>query len=413
MDKKLKIAVFHNLPAGGAIKALHDNINFLKEKGHYVDVYTTEISNNSFAPLIDLCDNHYVYSIKRSKFREVFFKNLEKILPSSKFNENSRIFFKFSHYKTTLKNIAKDIDERNYDLVLLEQDILFSLSSPILEYIKTLKVYYCAQPSRHYEKNSSKFSTPKKSFYAKIYDKLFVEHYVKLDSEYAQYTDYILCNSYFTHENILRSYGLNARVSYLGIDTSQFYPMNLPRKNIVMSVGSVGVRKGLDIIIEALGKVDENIRPKFLIVGYGKDQKYINYLYNLADELNVDLEILNGISYEELINLYNTVKIVLFTPYLEPFGLVPLEAFSCGTPVIGVKEGGVKETVKHMENGLLLDRDETILAKGISELLINQELWNKFAEYGPRYVNEFWTLNDAGERLLNHFYRILDDESKK
>lgn len=411
MHKKLKIAVFHNLPAGGAIKALHDNIGFLKKHGHHVDVYTTEISNKSFAPLDELADNHYVYQIKRSKFRKFIIKTMEKILPYSHFDDDSKIFIKFSDYKSTLKNMAKDIDDKNYDLVFLEQDILFSFSSPILKYIKSLKVYYCAQPSRYHEKILSKFK-PEKPFYSKIFNKFYEEKYANLDSEYAQYADYILCNSYFTHENILRSYGLNARVSYLGVNINQFSPLNLHRKNIVMSVGSIDYRKGTEFIIKSLGNVDKNIRPKFLNVGYGRNQKYMDYLYNLADTLEVDFEILNDISYNDLIKLYNEVKIVLFTPYLEPFGLIPLEAFSCGTPVIGVNEGGLKETIKHMENGLLLDRDEIMFAEGMAELLLNQDLWNKFAEYGPKYVNDFWTLDHAGERLLNHFYRILDEEKK-
>ena len=411
MHKKLKIAVFHNLPAGGAIKALYDNIDFLKKHGHHVDVYTTEFSNKSFAPLDELADNHYVYQIKRSKFRKFLIKPLDKILPYSHFDKDSKIFIKFSDYKSTLKNMAKDIDDKNYDLVLLEQDILFSLSSPILKYITSLKVYYCQQPSRYHEKILLKFK-PEKPFYTKLVDKLYEEKYANLDSEYAQYADYILCNSYFSHENILRSYGVNARVSYLGVNTNQFKPLNLSRKNIVMSVGSADSRKGTDFIIKALGNVDKEIRPKFLIVGYGRTQSYIDYLYDLADQLDVDFEIVNNVSYENLIKLYNEVKIVLFTPYLEPFGLVPLEAFTCGTPVIGVKEGGVKETVKHMENGLLLDRDEIMFTEGITELLVNQDLWNQFSEYGPKYVNEFWTLDDAGERLLNHFYRILEEKNK-
>lgn len=410
MNKKLNIAVFHNLPAGGAIKALQDNLNFLKNNGHHVDVYTTDISNKTFAPLEDYCDEHYVYNVKRSNFRKVLVKFFEKIF-SRNFDNVLRLQITQKDYKKTLKVIASDIDSKEYDLVLLEQDFLFSLSSPILKYIKTLKVYFCQQPSRYYEKILSKFE--KRSFYLKVYDKLFEEKYARLDAEYAQYADYILCNSYFSHENILRSYGLNSHVSYLGVNTEQFSPQNLPRKNIVMSVGSADTRKGTDFIIKSLGKVDESIRPKFLITGYGRTPYYIDYLYTLANDLNVDLEIVNGLSYDDLIKLYNEVKIIIFTPYLEPFGLVPLEAFSCGTPVIGVKEGGVKETVKHMENGLLLDRDETSFAEGISELLLNQDLWNKFSENGPRYVNNYWTLNHAGERLLNNLYRILDEENNK
>lgn len=411
MGKKLNIAVFHNLPAGGAIKALQDNIRFLKEHGHHIDVYTTDVSNKDFAQLEEFSDNHYVYPVKRSKLRKFIFEFIGRIASFS-IDEYSKTLFSFNDYKSTLKIVAQDIDNKNYDLVLLEQDRLFSLSSPILEYIKTLKVYYCQQPSRRHEKILSKFEN-RESIYSKLYFKLFEEKYFKLDSYYAQFADYILCNSYFSHENILRSYGLNARVSYLGINVDQFSSLKLPRKNIVMSVGSADIRKGTDFIIKSLGHVDERIRPKFLIVGYGRHEGYINYLYSLADELNVDFEILNGISYDELIKLYNEVKMVLFTPYLEPFGLVPLESFSCGTPVIGVKEGGVKETVKHMENGLLLDRDEYEFADGISELLTNQKLWDKFSEYGPNYVNEFWTTDYAGKRLLNNLYRILKEENNK
>lgn len=92
-------------------------ILIFKKHGHHVDVYTTEISNKSFAPLDELADNHYVYSIKRSKFRKFIIKTMEKILPYSHFDDNSKIFVKFSDYKSTLKDIARDVDDKNYDLV--------------------------------------------------------------------------------------------------------------------------------------------------------------------------------------------------------------------------------------------------------------------------------------------------------
>ena len=386
MNRKLKIAVFHNLPAGGAIKALQDNLNFLKKDGHYVDIYTTDTSNNSFLSLKEFCDNYYVFHIKRSKFRKNILKLIEKLIPSYKFEDISRVAINYGDFKNTQKKIAEEIDNGGYDFVLIEQDFLFSLTPDITKYIKTLKIYYCDQTSRSSEEILKKLNPVKLPFYLKFYSKLINDKYLKLDIENAQNVDYILCNSYFTHENILKIYGMNSSVSYLGINTKQFHAQKISRENVVLSVGSITPTKGFDFLIKSIAKVDINIRPKFLIVGYLSDVNWTNYLKSLARDLNVELEILSGISYDELIKIYNEVKLVLFAPYLEPFGLVPLEAAACGTPVIGVKEGGVKETVKHGKTGLLVERDEYMFAEGIVEMLTNYDLWNKCSDYSPKYV---------------------------
>ena len=66
---------------------------------------------------------------------------------------------------------------------------------------------------------------------------------------------------------------------------------------------------------------------------------------------------------EELVILYNKAKLVVYTPYMEPFGLVPLEAMSCGTPVVGVNEGGVMETVLNGKTGILVERNVNNICK--------------------------------------------------
>jgi glycosyltransferase involved in cell wall biosynthesis len=65
-----------------------------------------------------------------------------------------------------------------------------------------------------------------------------------------------------------------------------------------------------------------------------------NSLEQRAQKIGVDLRIESLIADDELVSLYNKAQLVLYAPYLEPFGLVPLEAMACGTPVVAVKEGG-------------------------------------------------------------------------
>ena len=52
----MKIAVFHNLPSGGAKRALYNNVNFLA-KNHEVDVFIPSTANEDYLPLKDIVNN--------------------------------------------------------------------------------------------------------------------------------------------------------------------------------------------------------------------------------------------------------------------------------------------------------------------------------------------------------------------
>jgi glycosyltransferase involved in cell wall biosynthesis len=149
-----------------------------------------------------------------------------------------------------------------------------------------------------------------------------------------------------------------------------------------------------------------------VIVGNSSDEGWVNYLKKLADENAVDLTIQTMITDEDLVRLYNKAKAVVYSPYLEPFGYVPLEAMACGTPVVGVKEGGIKETVLHKKTGLLTQRDQKDFARAIELLFDDEVLWNNLSQTGVRYIDCFWTLEHAGKRLINNIERILEQEDK-
>lgn len=77
---------------------------------------------------------------------------------------------------------------------------------------------------------------------------------------------------------------------------------------------------------------------------------------------------------DQLVLEYNKAQICVYAPVLEPLGLVPLESMACGTPVVGVREGGVLESIVHEQTGLLTERDPAQFAGAVQHLLSNPAL---------------------------------------
>jgi len=93
---------------------------------------------------------------------------------------------------------------------------------------------------------------------------------------------------------------------------------------------------------------------------------------------------------------------------MEPFGLVPLEAMACGTPIVAVREAGVRETVRDGETGLLCERDPEEYARAVLALL-DDERWR--AEMGRRsrkHAIENWSWDSAAVRVENHLRAMAD-----
>ena len=409
--KELKIAVFHNLPSGGAKRSLYTYIQYLTQHGHIVDVFIPDTANEDYLPLEAVATSVIKYDVKPSFFREKIY---------SIFSYVPAIIRRVSlnNVMKTEKKIAEDLNKSGYDIVYCEQD-QFTMTPVIFKYLEKPSIYYCAQPIRK-EKilkkvNDQKtkaglFNHPLIRPFADIYVDRVERNDYERDLEFAEYSTNILTNSYFTHENILRQYGKNSYVSYIGVDSEMFSPLNLERDNFVLSVGTCIPPKGYDFLIRSIANIPKDIRPELVIVGNSSDELWVDYLKTLAEEKGVVLDLQTMITDEDLINLYNRAKLVVYAPYLEPFGYVPLEAMACGTPIVGVKEGGLKETIKHNVTGLLTQRDEKDFANAIVELSQNEELWQKCSQNGLKYVESFWTLEKAGERLLKNINRILDKE---
>jgi len=278
-------------------------------------------------------------------------------------------------------------------------------------------VYYCAQPSRrgeavlqtlrgrlHHDNgcaSPAQWARRQMARYA-------AARIARIDKENASAAARILTNSFFSRESILRAHGLNSFVSYLGVDTTVFRRLRREKGDYVLSVGSCDSFKGYDFLIRALSRLESRLRPRLIIVSNTVDIRWRGWLEQLAANKNVIVEFRVLLADEDLVELYNRAVAFLYAPYLEPFGLAPVEAMSCGTAVIAVKEGGVRESIIHDQTGMLIERDEVMFAEAVKELLVDRTRRDHIEERAVECVHAFWTLQHAGQRLLWNLNRAMN-----
>ncbi|MCL4552752.1 MAG: glycosyltransferase family 4 protein [Candidatus Marsarchaeota archaeon] len=397
----MKIAIFHNLASGGAKRALYNFVRHLVTAGHAVDAFVPSTADEEFLPLRDCVRKLTVFPVK----------NTLAGLTLSTFRYLPPVRVSLADLERTQKEIATVVNHGDYDVVLSEQD-RYTLSPFFLRYVEKPTIYYCQQPSRFSEvilrnlRRSRWGGNSVTGLVETLARKYFGSKVPGIDRRNASFAKYILANSYFSHELILRSYGLNSSVCYLGIDTDTFKPLDVSRGPYVMSVGMCNRTKGYDFIIRSLGLIEANKRPQFVIVANAVDGDWRQHLQELARQCGVTLEVKSLVEDAELAMLYNRAQLCVYAPYLEPFGLVPLEAMACGTPVVAVKEGGVRESVVDGKTGVLTERDEAAFADAVTTLLSDGTRSAQMGQRGIEAIHDFWTLKHAGERLLGHLERV-------
>jgi glycosyltransferase involved in cell wall biosynthesis len=169
---------------------------------------------------------------------------------------------------------------------------------------------------------------------------------------------------------------------------------------IFLFLSRLEIRKGVDILLAAIPQVINRGERDCLFVLVGKDCMGLD-TYLRGDErrmLKEHLLTLGEVSIADRERLYNTSDAVIFPSRYESFGLVPLEAFVHGKPVIGSNVGAIPEVVEDNESGLLYeDGNATALADCCSRLATDQELYRRLAEGAKRRVRKLSSMRMAKE----------------
>ncbi len=147
--------------------------------------------------------------------------------------------------------------------------------------------------------------------------------------------DLFIANSEYIRERIRRVYGRDAVVVHPPLDADRYTPGG-PKENYFLAVSHFVPYKRLDIVIEAFNALDR----KLIVIGSGPLESHYKKLRG-SDRIFF----WGGVSDAALRDAYGRARALIF-PAEEDFGIVPLEAQSCGTPVIAFGKGGSLETVK-------------------------------------------------------------------
>ncbi len=401
----MKIAVWHNLLSGGGSRALQQHIRGLAQRGHYLEVWTSSLADSHFLDAEAYAGQPHVLPLNMTiRIRHQYRDKLSTLGFSPDTQVRRMLDF--------CRRCADEINAGGFD-VLFANSCVYFMMPYIGRFINIPTVLYLGEPNRSlFEAHPDLIweGLPAASdhwretqYWSRYWDDLFrirqARVRVREEIYNARSYDRLLVNSYFSSESTIRAYGRSGEVCYLGVDTDLFPFLDLPREPFVMGLGAFYPPKKAETAIEALAQIPQDRRPPLIWVGNMGNREYVRQMQQLSQRLNVRFEPRERISQAELVRLLNTASCLLYTSSLEPFGLAPLEANSCGLPVVAVAEGGIRETIIDGYNGMLRPRDPAALAHAVNDLMTNNALFERLSLNARQVVREQWTLGKAIDRI--------------
>lgn len=216
---------------------------------------------------------------------------------------------------------------------------------------------------------------------------------------------HIICNSH-NSAGLVAKFGEAARskaiVLHPGVDSNKFIPaepnfeirtaLNWLNKKVVITVGRLQARKGQDMMIRALPAIKKEV-PNILYAVIG-DGDCLESLQNLAAELDVadSVQFLREISDQQMIQCYQQCDLFILPNRtidkdIEGFGMVLVEAQSCGKPVIAGDSGGTRETMSIGHSGFIINATiPANIATNIIDLCKNETELARMGKQGRKHV---------------------------
>jgi len=231
----------------------------------------------------------------------------------------------------------------------------------------------------------------------------------------------IIAVSNSTKDDLITHCGLNASsitVVHNGIDSRFCSFSNEKRKflrdrfgfpdrntHIILITGIQSYKNHL-VSFQVISKLQHTTNTNVQLVWLGADNEMCKEYSKNVNLLNSVIP-LSNLSFEQLVELYNSVDCLLFPSLYEGFGLPPLEAMACGTPVVTSNVASIPEVVGDAAITLSPD-DVDGLTVAVKNMLENETLRNDYIKRGFTNANRF-TWERCASNVLPLYKKIIDE----
>lgn len=201
-----------------------------------------------------------------------------------------------------------------------------------------------------------------------------------------------------------------------------------PNRMIVLYVGRIERRKGLDTLLHAMADVVKRMPEKrkvirLYITGGQKRHTWKSKevvvekvererLIGIVDTLGIKdiVRFVGGINRENLPYYYSAADMTVVPSFYEPFGLVPLESMACGTAVVASKVGGLQWTIRDGRTGYLVPaRDHMAFAEKIRYLFTHATTRKHMRENGLDRVRRMFGWDAVASQMSLLYYDVIID----
>ena len=246
---------------------------------------------------------------------------------------------KYRNYLPLFPLAIEQFDLSGYDVVLSSSH---AVAKGVLTHSNQLHIAYVHTPIRyawdlyHQYLRESGLDGGLKGMLAKYF-----LHKIRLwDASTANRVDHYVANSRYIARRIQKTYGKPSDVIYPPVDVDKF-TLREAKEEFYLTASRMVPYKKIDLIVEAFSQTDK----KLLVIGDGPD------MAKIKSKAGKNVELLGFADDKTMADLMGRARAFVFAAE-EDFGITPVEAQACGTPVICFGRGGARETVRDGESGL-------------------------------------------------------------
>ena len=243
----------------------------------------------------------------------------------------------FRNYLPLFPKAIESFDLKNYDLIISSS---WAVAKGVKRHKGQVHISYCYTPIRYawdlYDEYTSQLKQPKK-----FVVQMTLKYIRNWDIKTLDRVDYFIADSKFVQDRIKKTYNRDSLVIYPPVDVEN-YTLCEEKEEFYLSASRLVPYKKTKLIVEAFNKMPHR---KLVVIGDGEDFENIKAIAKNNTTL---------LGYQEkkiLIDYMQRAKAFVYAA-VEDFGIIPIEALACGTPVIALNNGATAETIAHKINGI-------------------------------------------------------------